>query len=156
ELETQRTVGGDGSKVQRGEAMLVRLVDVGTGVHQLVGNRVLSSVTGDVEGSVPVGVRLIDLREATADRSACPSSLHLRRFPGSGWCAPGRGGEVGLRPLQHHRHPTGSAAWKRRQYLTGLFVGGGKCSYYKAPVPGGERALFGVTASRITQERESL
>lgn len=61
ELEAQGPVGGDGSKVQGGEALLIGLIDVGAVVDQLVGHGVLAHVTGDVKCSVTEGIWFIDL-----------------------------------------------------------------------------------------------
>lgn len=61
QLQTEGTVGGDGSQVQRGVATLVGLVNVSAVVHQLGGHCLLAHVARHVEWSVSKSVGLVDL-----------------------------------------------------------------------------------------------
>lgn len=56
ELQTERPVAGGGSEVERGEAFLVHLVDIGPALYELVHHHVLPIVAGNVEGRVPICV----------------------------------------------------------------------------------------------------
>lgn len=94
QLQTEGTVGGDGSQVQGGVATLVGLVHVGAVVHQLGGHRLLAHVARHVEWSVPESVGLVDLAakqfgdsEADVERASpvlrCDrkTRTHLRPHP---------------------------------------------------------------------------
>lgn len=61
ELQTERSVCGGCSKMQRSEALVVGLADVGAAVDQLAGDRVLAVKAGQVEGRVPKCVGFINL-----------------------------------------------------------------------------------------------
>lgn len=43
------------------EALVIRLVDIGSGVHQLNSHSILAQVAGDVQSCVSKSVGLIDL-----------------------------------------------------------------------------------------------
>lgn len=62
QLQTEGTVGGDGSQVQGGVATLVGLINISSVVHQLRGHRLLAHVAGHVECSVSKTIGLINLR----------------------------------------------------------------------------------------------
>lgn len=61
QLQAKGAIGGDSSHMQRCETLVVRLVDVGSGVHQLNSHSILAQVAGDVQGCVSKGVGLVDL-----------------------------------------------------------------------------------------------
>lgn len=61
ELQTERALGGGSSEVERGEALVVGLADVGAVVDQLADDSILTVKTGHVEGRVPEGIGLINL-----------------------------------------------------------------------------------------------
>ena len=61
QLQTQRAIGGDCSHVQRREALVVRLVDIGSCIHQLDSHSILAQVAGDVQSCVSKSVGLINL-----------------------------------------------------------------------------------------------
>lgn len=61
ELQAERPVCGGGSKVQRGEALVVGLADVGAVIDQLADDSVLTVETGHVERRVPKRIGLIYL-----------------------------------------------------------------------------------------------
>lgn len=61
ELQTECSVCGSCSKMQRSEALVVRLADVGAAVNQLAGDHVLAVEAGQVEGRVPKCVGFINL-----------------------------------------------------------------------------------------------
>lgn len=56
-----RSVRGGSSKVQRGEAFVVLLADVGTAVNQLADGGILAMKTGQVECCVPKCIGLVYL-----------------------------------------------------------------------------------------------
>lgn len=62
ELQTECSMCGSCSKMQRSEALVVRLADVGAAVNQLAGDHVLAVKAGQVEGRVPKCVGFINLR----------------------------------------------------------------------------------------------
>lgn len=62
QLQTEGTVGGDGSQVQGGVATLVGLINISSVVHQLRGHCLLAHVAGHVECSVSKTIGLINLR----------------------------------------------------------------------------------------------
>lgn len=61
ELQTERSVCGGSSKVQWGEALIVRLADIGPAVNQLTDNSILAIKTGQVERRVSKCIGLIYL-----------------------------------------------------------------------------------------------
>lgn len=61
ELQAERSVRGGGGEVQRREALVVGLPDVGAVVDQLADDGVLAVVAGHVERRVPERVALVDL-----------------------------------------------------------------------------------------------
>lgn len=61
QLQAEGAVGGNSSHMQRCEPLVVRLVDIGSGVHQLNSHSILAQVAGDVQGCVSKGVGLVDL-----------------------------------------------------------------------------------------------
>lgn len=61
ELQTESSVCGGGGEVQRGEALVVGLADVGTVIDQLTDDVVLTVKTGQMERRVPKCVGLINL-----------------------------------------------------------------------------------------------
>lgn len=61
ELQTERSMCGGGSKVQWGEALVVRLAHVGAVIDQLADDGVLTVKTGQVERRVPKCIGLIYL-----------------------------------------------------------------------------------------------
>lgn len=61
QLQAERSVRRGSSKVQRGEALVVGLADVGAVINQLVGDGVLSVETGQMERRVPKRVGLVYL-----------------------------------------------------------------------------------------------
>lgn len=77
ELQTERSVCGSCSKVQRSEALVVRLADVGAPVNQLAGDQVLAVKAGQVEGRVPKGVGFINLRSPWQHDNRVTASLSL-------------------------------------------------------------------------------
>lgn len=60
-LQAERAVGGYGSHVQWREALVIRLVDIGSCVHQLNSHSILAQVAGDVQSCVSKSVGLVDL-----------------------------------------------------------------------------------------------
>lgn len=67
QLQTEGTVGGDGSQVQRGVAALVGLINISSMVHQLGSNCLLPHVASHVERSVSKAVGLINLTKKTTN-----------------------------------------------------------------------------------------
>lgn len=61
ELQTERAMCGGSSKVQWGEALIVRLADIGPAVDQLADNSILAIKTGQVERRVSKCIGLIYL-----------------------------------------------------------------------------------------------
>lgn len=61
ELQTECSVCGGSSEVQRGEAFVVGLADVGAVVDQLTDDGILAVETGDVERRVAEGIGLVNL-----------------------------------------------------------------------------------------------
>ena len=59
--------------MQRGEALVVGLADVGAVIDELAHDRVLAVETGHVERRVPEGVRLVYLWSEKSGRQICPS-----------------------------------------------------------------------------------
>lgn len=82
QLQTKRPLGGGGGKVQRGEALVVGLADVGAALNQLADGGVLTVETGQVERRVPKGVGVVRLlvgrgtrpRRGQSDSSPCSGS----------------------------------------------------------------------------------
>lgn len=73
QLQTEGTVGGDGSQVQRSVAALVGLVDISSVVDQLGSHRLLPHVAGHMERSVSKSVGLVNLtvKHQSDKRSDC-------------------------------------------------------------------------------------
>lgn len=61
ELQAERSVCGGGGKVQRGEALVVGLANIGTIVDELADDGVLTIEAGHVECCVPKRVGLVYL-----------------------------------------------------------------------------------------------
>lgn len=61
QLQTEGTVGGDRSQVQRGEAALVWLINISSMVHQLSSHGLLSRVASHMKRSVSEAIGLINL-----------------------------------------------------------------------------------------------
>lgn len=61
QLQAESAIGGDCSHMQWREALVIRLVDIGSCVHQLNGHSILAQVAGDVQSCVSKSVGLIDL-----------------------------------------------------------------------------------------------
>lgn len=61
ELQTERSVCGSCSEMQRSESLVVGLADVGAAVDQLADDHVLAVKAGQVERRVPEGVGFINL-----------------------------------------------------------------------------------------------
>ena len=61
ELQTQRSVSGRSSEVQRREALVVGLTHVSSVIDELTDNSILSVKTRHVQRRVPKRIRLIDL-----------------------------------------------------------------------------------------------
>ena len=62
QLQAERPVAGGGGEVERGEALLVNLVDVGAALDELVHHHVLPVVAGHVQRGVTVRVGLVYLQ----------------------------------------------------------------------------------------------
>lgn len=61
ELQAEGAIGGDCCHVQRREALVIRLVDIGSCIHQLNSHGILAQVAGDVQSCVSKSIGLIDL-----------------------------------------------------------------------------------------------
>lgn len=122
ELQAQGPIGGDGSKVQRGEALLVRLIDVGAVIDQLVGHGILAHITGNVKCSVTEGIWFIDLWEQQIPKDlgireekkkAAENQPGLPPPPGTLSCL-----QTGLRPSPPRSPPSGSYLDSQPQQVT--------------------------------------
>lgn len=80
QLQTEGTVGGDGSQVQRGVAALIGLVNISSVVHQLGSHCLLPHVASNMEWSVSKSIGLINLtvKHKSDTRSDCAKSLKGR------------------------------------------------------------------------------
>lgn len=61
QLQAERAIGGDCSHMQWCEALVIRLVDIGSCIHQLNSHRILAQVAGDVQSCVSKSIGLINL-----------------------------------------------------------------------------------------------
>lgn len=61
ELQTERSVCGSCSKMQRSESLVVGLADVGAAVDQLTDDHILAVEAGQVEGRVAKRIGFINL-----------------------------------------------------------------------------------------------
>lgn len=61
ELQTQGTVSGRSSKVQRCESLVIRLTDISTVIDQLTDYCILSIKAGHMQRCVPKGIGFIYL-----------------------------------------------------------------------------------------------
>lgn len=77
ELQTECSVCGSCSKMQRRESLVVGLADVGAAVDQLAGDCVLAVKAGQVERRVPKSVGLVNLWSPRQHRELRPVCLRL-------------------------------------------------------------------------------
>lgn len=61
QLQAESAIGRDCSHMQRREALVIRLVDIGSCIHQLNSHSILAQVAGDVQSCVSKSIGLIDL-----------------------------------------------------------------------------------------------
>lgn len=76
-LQAQRSVGGGSGEVQRSEALIVGLADIGAVVDELADDSVLTVKTRHVQRCVPKPVGLVDLLPRR-DNKVIPMSWRTR------------------------------------------------------------------------------
>lgn len=111
QLQAERPVARGCREVQRREALLVHLVDVGPRVDELADDHVLPVVAGHMQRRVAVCVRLVDLEQG--DEEGLEGSPEVTLLLG-GW----RGGGTHVHPqvqqeLDHADHAAGRGRMQR-------------------------------------------